>query len=239
MFSENDKRRGPGRPRGRTARGEETREHLYEVAIRMFGEQGFEQTTLRAIAREAGVSPGLMYRYFPSKAAVVLELYERLSRDFSEGVELPRGGWAVRGLHALRASLGTLAPHRDALRALTGVLVADPESGLFSRATAFSRERVLGVFVQAVRGAVDAPTGPLAPALGRLLYLLHLGVLLWWLLDRSREQRATDGLLALLTAWRTPATAALWLPGVGAGLRQLDALVAEALFDEEPSSTSP
>lgn len=237
MFREKDKRRGPGRPPGRTAQGEETREHLYSVAIRLFGEQGFEGTTLRAIAREADVSPGLMYRYFPSKAALVLELYARLSRDFAAGVALPEAGWAARGLHALRASLTTLTPHRDALRALTGVLVADPDSGLFSKATAFSRERVMGVFVDAVSGASDAPSAALASALGRLLYLLHLGVILWWLLDRSPAQRATAGLIALLGAWRTPATAALWLPGMGAALRQLDALVVDGLL--EPAEAGP
>ena len=47
--------------------------------------------------------------------------------------------------------------------------------------------------------------GDLAAALGRLLYLVHLAVLLWWLLDKSPRQRATTGLaatrLAEVRAW--------------------------------------
>ena len=34
-------------------------------------------------------------------------------------------------------------------------------------------------------------------ALGRLLSLLHLAVILWWLLDKSPAQRATEGLVSL------------------------------------------
>ena len=78
-----------------------------------------------------------------------------------------------------------------ALRALTPVLVGDPEEGIFAASTAFSRLRVQQVFEAAVIGANDAPKQPLAEALGRLLYLIHLAVLLWWLLDKSRNQRAT------------------------------------------------
>ena len=33
-------------------------------------------------------------------------------------------------------------------------------------------------------------------AIGRLLYLLHLAILLWWLLDKSMKQRATTALFS-------------------------------------------
>ena len=56
------------------------------------------------------------------------------------------------------------------------------------------RGRLIGSFTE----AADAPKRPLAEALGRLLYLVHLAVLLWWLLDKSPRQRATTGLVALL-----------------------------------------
>ena len=84
-----------------------------------------------------------------------------------------------------------LEPHQTALRALTPVLVGDPDEGIFAASTAFSRLRVQRVFEDAATGASDAPPQPLAAALGRLLYLVHLAVLLWWLLDKSPDQRAT------------------------------------------------
>src|SRR6185295_12717490 len=156
------------------------RERLYDVAIRLFAEQGFEDTTLRQIAARAGVSPALLYRYFPSKRAVVLALYDELSHDFERTTAaLPPGKWRERFFFALRGSLAVLEPHRDVLVALIPLLVSRGEEGLFAPATAFSRERVQAVFVAAATGAKDAPRAAEAAALGRLLYLAHLGVLMW------------------------------------------------------------
>jgi hypothetical protein len=91
---------------------------------------------------------------------------------------------------------------------------------------------VQAVFVQSVVGATDAPRGVLAPALGRLLYVVHLTVLLWWLLDKSARQRATQALLALLGRTLRFAAPALRVPGVPGLLIAADALVREALFGE-------
>ena len=41
-----------------STRGEQTRAAIAEVALRMFREQGYEATTMRAIAKEAGVATG-------------------------------------------------------------------------------------------------------------------------------------------------------------------------------------
>ena len=54
-----------GRPRGTSAR------ELELVALRLFGEQGFEQTTVDEIAAGAGVSRRTFFRYFDSKAEVL------------------------------------------------------------------------------------------------------------------------------------------------------------------------
>ena len=58
-------------------------------------------------------------------------------------------------------------------------MVGDPEEGVFTKSAAFSRVRVQRVFEEAVVGSMDAPTRTLAEAIGRLLYLVHLAVLLW------------------------------------------------------------
>jgi AcrR family transcriptional regulator len=76
MFTKNNKPPKRGRPPGRTAEGEATRRTLYKTAIRFIGDRGYEATTLRDVATRAGVSAGLLYRYFPSKRSVVLALYD-------------------------------------------------------------------------------------------------------------------------------------------------------------------
>jgi AcrR family transcriptional regulator len=231
MFTDNVKARKRGRPPGQTAQGAAAQDRLYGTAIRLIAERGYEATTLRDIARAAGVSVGLLYRYFPSKQAIVIALYDELSAHYERrAAEMPAGSWRERFIFALTASLAVLEPHELALRALTPVLVGDPEEGIFASSTAFSRLRVQRVFEEAVTGAGDAPKAPLGEALGRLLYLVHLAVLLWWLLDKSRNQRATTALVALTRQLLPSAALALRLPPVRRFVISVDGLIREALF---------
>jgi AcrR family transcriptional regulator len=231
MFTENVKPRGRGRPPGPTAQGAAAKDRLYATALRMIGDRGYESTTLREIAKEAGVSVGLLYRYFPSKQAVVIALYDELSADFvREAAAMRPGRWRDRFVFALETSLRVLHPNRVALRALIPILVGGADDGVFGPGSAFSRERVLGVFEQAVAGSSDAPKPPLSAALGRLLYLAHLAVLLWWLLDKTPKQRATGALVGLTTQILPSASLALRLPHVRRFVLAMDALIGEALF---------
>jgi AcrR family transcriptional regulator len=230
MFTKNVKR-GRGRPSGQTLQGAEARNRLYDVAIGRIAKYGYESTTLREVAKEAGVSVGLLYRYFPSKRAVIVALYDELSADYArQALAMPAGKWRDRFIFALQTSLDVLAPHRLALRGLIPVLVADPEEGVFSETSAFSRVRVQRVFEEAVIGSTDAPPRSLAEAIGRLLYLVHLAVLLWWLLDRSAKQRATTALVSLFQQVLPSASMTLRLPPVRRFVIEADELLREALF---------
>ena len=231
MFTENVKPRKRGRPPGQTAQGAAARDRLYETAMQMIAERGYEATTLREIAKEADVSVGLLYRYFPSKQAVIIALYEELSADFARrAAGMKSGRWRDRFIFALETSLHVLQPHRVALRALIPVLVGDPDDGVFAAGTAFSRQRVQRVFEDAVAGSADAPKPPLADALGRLLYLVHLAVLLWWLLDKTPRQRATVALVALTEQLLPSAALTLRLPPIRRFVIAMDELIREGLF---------
>jgi len=231
MFTKNVKPRKRGRPPGQTPQGAAARDRLYATALKLIAARGYDATTLRDIAKEAGVSVGLLYRYFPSKQAVVIALYDQLSSEYARrAADMPPGKWRDRFIFALNTSLGVLRPHHVALRALTPVLVGDPEEGIFSASTAFSRLRVQHVFEEAVVGSSDAPKQPLAEALGRLLYLVHLTVLLWWLLDKSSHQRATAALISLVHQLLPSAAVTLRVPPVRRFLIAVDGLVRDALF---------
>ena len=197
----------------------------------MISERGYEATTLREIAKEAGVSVGLLYRYFPSKQAVIIALYDELSQDFARRTaRATPGKWRDRFLFALETSLRVLQPHRTTLRALIPVLIGDPDDGVFADGTGFSRIRVQGVFEEAVCGSTDAPKPPLAAALGRLLYLAHLAVLLWWLLDKTPKQRATEALVGLTEQLLPSAALTLRLPPIRQFVIAIDELIREGLF---------
>ena len=211
------------------------RERLYETAIRLISKHGYESTTLRNVADSAAVSVGLLYKYFPNKRAVVVELYDRLSAEFvSRVAETKSGKWRDRFVFALKTSLDVLGPHRSTLAALIPVLVGDPDEGVFAESAASSRLRVEKIFHAAVTGATDVPAPKVAAALGRLLYLLHLSVILWWLLDRSPKQRATEGLIALLQRILPSAALALRFPPIPSFVISGDALLRDALLSVPP-----
>ena len=50
-----------------TKEPEERRQEIFDAALKLFGEKGYEKITITDIAKSIGVSQGLCYRYFPSK----------------------------------------------------------------------------------------------------------------------------------------------------------------------------
>src|ERR1700750_1516599 len=61
------KGRAMERPNKNVARGEATRSQLIAIATRLFAERGYEDTSIEAVLREAGVSRGSLYHHFPGK----------------------------------------------------------------------------------------------------------------------------------------------------------------------------
>lgn len=60
--------RGPGRPRSESAR-----RAILAAATELIGAAGYASVTIEAIAHHAGVSKQTIYRWWPTKAAIVLE----------------------------------------------------------------------------------------------------------------------------------------------------------------------
>lgn len=65
---------------------EERRRELLSCAMRLFAEQGYDNVSVRAVARAAGVAPGLAYHYFDSKQALFAAAIEDYARRCAEGV---------------------------------------------------------------------------------------------------------------------------------------------------------
>ncbi|MBO4259107.1 TetR/AcrR family transcriptional regulator [Streptomyces griseorubiginosus] len=71
-------------PRRRQARGERRVAQLLEAAATVFCTTGYTAASTNAIAREAGVSPGTLYQFFPNKEAIAIELGDRLMHEMRE-----------------------------------------------------------------------------------------------------------------------------------------------------------
>ncbi len=67
-----------------TPRAEDTRRKIYDAAMELFREKGFEPTTMRDIAAKAGVALGGAYYYFSAKDAIVLAFYQQTQESSHE-----------------------------------------------------------------------------------------------------------------------------------------------------------
>lgn len=70
-----DTARGNASPQG--SKRELRKEQLLDVATHLFSRYGLEGTTTKDIAREAGVSPGLLYHYYSSKEELLVDVVVR------------------------------------------------------------------------------------------------------------------------------------------------------------------
>jgi AcrR family transcriptional regulator len=73
--------RGSGTPTGRrpTVRQQQAavrREQILGTALKLFAAQGFDATSTRQIAKEAGIAEGLIFHYFPTKASLLTAILE-------------------------------------------------------------------------------------------------------------------------------------------------------------------
>lgn len=83
-------------------KGNRTKRELYETALRLFREKGYENVSIREIAREAGTAKGTFYIYFATKADVIVEML-RYYDDYYEKVigQLPEGSSPLTGIQTL------------------------------------------------------------------------------------------------------------------------------------------
>ncbi|HTW61455.1 MAG TPA: TetR family transcriptional regulator [Terracidiphilus sp.] len=176
-------------------KSEETRRRILASALKVFRERGFEAATMREIAAAAGVAVGAAYYYFDSKDALVMAFYEQAQEEMAPALEEILA--ASRTLEQrLRGIIGQKLEYFAPNRTLVGALTAhiDPEHPLspFSRATAPIRDRDLGFFERAVaESKLRLPAGIL-PYLPRLLWLYQMGLVLYWVYDRSAKQERTE-----------------------------------------------
>lgn len=182
-----------------TPKAEETRNRILDAALRLFRERGFDETTMRDVAAEAGVATGAAYYYYRSKEDIVLAFYLRTEEEAAETFRAIIASTKslqkrVRGI--IDAKFEQFAAHRALLAALlkTGV---DPRNPLspFSRETEQVREDHIAWYARALDGCDLKVPRDLAPHLPRLLWLYHMGLIYYWVIDESPKQRRTRRLL--------------------------------------------
>lgn len=158
--------RAPGRPAG--ADGAQTRQRIMLVAMAHVAERGYTAATLKEIAREAGLTSGSIYHYFPSKVELVEATFHQVVGDVFPAMESAASHAPdMREMLTvlLEAALDAVQtyPHLAAFSAAVGVAGGDhPQlARLHESAMATQRRMVDSLVVRAqesaiLPGAVDA-----------------------------------------------------------------------------------
>jgi AcrR family transcriptional regulator len=175
------------------SKSEETRSLIVGTAMALFAERGYERTTMRAIAAEAGVSVGNAYYYFSSKEQLVQGFYDQLQQRHQEvgaGILATETAFADRLRGVLLAWLDLAEPyHRFGTQFF--VNAADPESPLspFSEDSAAARDASIALMREVVDGSDAKLDAELREELPELLWLYQMGIVLFWVHDRSAGRR--------------------------------------------------
>lgn len=186
------RRKKPVRREGEAKR-DATRRVLLERALDLFQKRGVEATTMRDIAKAAGLSLGAAYYYFPSKEALVFAYYEQNQAETDERAGQLEGTLRERLGTLFHAKLESIRPQRAMLASILPHLM-NPGDRLsaFSAETREVRAKAIALFARALDGAVPAPQLPLVAS---ALWLLQLAAMLLYVHDDSPEQRRTHGLV--------------------------------------------
>ena len=183
----------------KTVKGEQTKALILTTALEILHERGYEATTMRAIAGKAGVSLGNAYHYFGSKDHLIQAFYHRIHEDHLQA-SLPalqkESSLKARLLSVIRLKIETLEPYHE----FAGVLfqtAADPHSPLnpFAHASAPVRRDSIKLFEQLVEQTKARIPSDLRAELPYLLWLYHMGIVLFWIHDSSSKRKRTYRLI--------------------------------------------
>jgi AcrR family transcriptional regulator len=219
------------------SKSDATRARILESALAIFRERGFESATMRDIAAAAGVALGASYYYFDSKDAIVMAFYERAQREMAPALDQilsEARTFEVR----LRGLIGHKFQYFQANRALLGALSGhiDPTHALspFSRQTAAIREQDVGFFARAVEDSKIKLPDPILRYLPQLLWLYQMGLLLYWVYDRSPRQERTEILFDKTLKMMLIALRLAGLPFLRP-IHRLAAELLDSIYGQDPS----
>jgi len=178
---------------GRRRDAAATQQALLDAAAKLFAERGFDRTTVRDIAGEAGVNQALLFRYFGTKEALFEAVMARGGREHLAATTPER---------LFGASLRSLLEPADSGRRNPALETYLRSTGSDSAASAIRRE-VGEEYARALASLTDAPDAELRADLA-LAWLLGIGL--------AREVTGTEPLASadpdhvsrlVLTAVRT------------------------------------
>ena len=185
---------------------ERRRQQILDAARRCFARQGFYETSMQDVFREAGLSAGAVYRYFKSKDELVQAISASVFDRMAAAIEGALAEEPVPGLDEIAARLAAAAQELSGDDGPARVAPPAWAAALHNPALATTVRGILGPLragwvkaVQRMRDDRRLPPGADADAAGAVLFALLPGFLLQHLIlgdtDAATFQRGLRQLL--------------------------------------------
>jgi AcrR family transcriptional regulator len=184
------------RAKRRRLSGAERRERILAGAMKVFAARGYQEASMSAIARAAGITPAVIYDHFSSKADLHIELLERQTEELlafvagalqaapQDPAELMRAG--------VEAFFSYVEQHRFAWRMLFRDPPSDPDVAAAYRRVSRRATGAIAGFIEAAASdslATYPDPGQTAEMFAQLMRASQQGLAAWWYEHRrvSRE----------------------------------------------------
>ncbi|TKK87686.1 TetR/AcrR family transcriptional regulator [Herbidospora galbida] len=208
-----------------------SRDLIVETALRLFRERGYDATTMRAIAAEAGVSVGSAYYYFASKEQLIQAYYDQAQSAHeaaSREILARERAFAARLQGVLSAWVRVSEPyHAFAVKFFKHAAEPDNPLSPFSAESAPARDSSVALYREVVEGCADRMDPELRAELPELLWLLSMGVVLFWVHDTSPGCERTYRLIDRSVPLVDRLVALSYLPGLRGVTRDFIEVVRE------------
>jgi AcrR family transcriptional regulator len=172
-----------------------TRDKIVSAAMKLFRARGYERTTMSLIAARAKVSKGNAYYYFKSKEELIQFFYDELQAKHRALVDerLPAAADFEARLRVVLLSWQEVAKPYHEFGDKLFKNAASPESPLspFSPESKAARDAAIEIMRVAVAGSGLELDDETREALVQGLWFAHMGLVLFWVFDRSDGQAKT------------------------------------------------
>lgn len=132
-----------------------TRTEILRLAAQEFGRKGFRGARLDDVANRLGVTRQALYYYYPTKTAILADLYERFFERLEAAIDAADAGHAGGGRFdaMLEAHVRTVAESPELAAIFTqerGALAEDADERIAARRRAYE-ERLVAAYAEGVR----------------------------------------------------------------------------------------
>jgi AcrR family transcriptional regulator len=194
---------GAPEPTGRRERRrQETRDRLFEAAVRLLSERDFESVTVEAITEAADVGKGTFFNYFPNKEAVVGYFFAYKSSRLADAArrvddaytlpspctaDLPGGPIWQKMLRVFSLSSDSPKDNQRMTRTLLSLVLTNAEVRKAYETMMHEIGSLIRGFIEEAQRAGEVRSDLTAEQIVCHLHMVHLGAVSYWAYSESSE----------------------------------------------------